>query len=224
MDIQTEKAILKSLALPKRDITDGFGIYRDWGFIDPATKRFGWTTATAYRPVHYGIDYRAEPDTVQAPGDGFVWYEPDYDMIHFVPRKDKRRSTEIAVFLLHTVAHTPLDVWQPVVKGDVIGTHVDMPGKHLHFEVAISPALYAEIRLRQDITIDSDYIKYRCEMRGMDINAVLERVYAQRDADGIAAIRAFSIYRLALPEYKQSVHTPLGKGETVIIDLSRIRG
>lgn len=191
------------------------------------TKRYGWYPGAPYRPIHYGVDFSAELDSVIAPADGLMYYMPTYDMMHFVPTDDGERSHAIAVFLRHTESLLGRGYWHPCDRGDKLGVHKDIPGKHLHYEVVITPALYWQLsvsgRLAHDTPVSSRIIEDRCIMRDMDPSAVMREINEQMRTDDIMKVNTHTIWRERLPDYKCSRHTALGTSTSVLIDIRCLR-
>lgn len=225
--------ILRTLNLPLNQQTDGFGAFRDWapaGETDPVTKRPGWEPSSSYRPIHYGVDFRAYPNIVTAPGDGFAVWDLDSHMITFVPSIHGLASFDIAIYLRHVIP--VMRPWsQDMITRQWLRVQKDQPiadcysggtyAAHLHFELVVSLQTFADLTTLGVISgrpVGTYALEARADRCKIDRLATMQRIYGQMETDHIKMIGEDVILRDRLPGYKLTEQSELGVGPVAVVD------
>ena len=204
------------------DLTDAFGIYRHWG---PRT----WHPHAGYSPIHAGIDYSAQGDEhIYAPCDAYAYGQmpggPVGSALYLRPVVAGEALDNVMITMFHCEPGPPQ--WREVAAGDVLTTHAShgIGAAHLHYEIDVTYDLYrklVDVGLIRPRTVSEHTIRGRAARRKLDPGAVVEAVNAQRARWGIERLEHDAIVRTALPEYRQSQYSRVGRETTVVINPRR---
>lgn len=203
--------------------TDAFGFSRAWGFET-------WHPQAAYSPIHAGVDFSAEPNEhIQAPCDCMAWgWFVDgsvgaYTMI--IPKISGSPSEEIALYLFH--CEPTGRRWADFLRSERITKHAGygIGAPHLHLECAVTPDLACALHaagLLDLHRITKGHWMDKAREAEFSQSQAYQRVQKQKREWGISLVFNDAIVRGALPPYRRSRHSRIGKGETWIIDLPAI--
>lgn len=220
IDVDKTIQVLQSLSMPTHNsITDKFGFYRYWGENE-------WNPNTGYSPIHAGVDYSAIPNTdIYNLCTGYAYGHIVGGVVGSVtyirPIVQQETLDTIMITLMHCEPMEP--IWKKCNKTELLtkqaGYGIGAP--HLHVEIDVTEDILKELLQRKIISskkvTDTDIIK-KAEQSNIDPNQTIEKVHAQQKRWGIKEIGYDYIIRYALPQYRHSKYSRVGKESTVMLN------
>lgn len=208
------KDLFQAAPPTKNPLTDGFGLFRDWG-------TGGWSPSEEYSPVHTGIDYSAKPDqAIVSPIDGYVWGEKIAGMVgsYCIIRPD---HSDQFLFTFFHCEPTGAE-WRKVKKGFYV-THqagYGIGAPHLHFELATTHSMGSHLRHRGVLKHINwrAVVEKRCAELGFNLDTVLARVRTFMASRGVIDIGENYVVVSGLPDYRRTKHSRVGIGPTYLMD------